>query len=93
MCIPASWFEAHAFTLAEATADTDVFISRFAVLEEGPAVWRELMLLTRSFAFGGKQVHDANIVSIMLAHRQTRLLTFNNADFLRFSSLIEVIVP
>jgi len=88
---PQSW--AKAATLAEATGATDGFIQRFAVLEDGPLVWDELMTLTRGFAFGGKQVHDANIVATMLAHGETRLLTFNAADFRRFGSLIEVVVP
>lgn len=88
---PQSW--AKALTLAEATADTDRFVQRFAVLEDGPAVWNELMTVTRGFAFGGKQVHDANIVATMLAHGETRLLTFNAADFRRFAPLIEVVVP
>ena len=47
------------------------------------------MALTRRFDFGGKQVHDANIVATMLAHGETRLLTFNQADFRRFAGLIE----
>ena len=86
-----SWSQA--LTLADATADTDAFIRRFVVLEDGPAVWPELIALTRGFAFGGKQVHDANIVATMLAHGETRLLTFNVADFRRFGSLIEVVAP
>ena len=88
---PQSW--SRALTLAQAMADIDGFVRRFAILEDGPAVWDEFMKLTRSFAFGGKQVHDANIVAIMLAHGETRLLTFNEADFRRFGSLIEVVVP
>jgi len=88
---PQSW--SRALSLAEATADTDTFIRRFAVLEDGQAVWDELMGLTRSFSFGGKQVHDANIVATMLAHGETRLLTFNAADFRRFVPLIEVVAP
>ena len=63
---PQSW--SRALTLAEAVTDIDEFIRRFALLEDGPAVWDELMALTRFNAFGGKQVHDANIVAIMLAH-------------------------
>lgn len=86
-----SW--SRAFTLAEATADTDAFASRFAVLEDGPPVWNELMTLTRRFAFAGKQVHDANIVATMLAHGETRLLTFNAGDFRRFAGLIELVAP
>ena len=88
---PQPW--AKAATLAEATQNIDGFLRRFAVLEDGPRVWDELMALTRGFAFGGKQVHDANIVATMLAHGETRLLTFNGADFHRFASLIEVVVP
>jgi predicted nucleic acid-binding protein len=88
---PQPW--AVAATLAEATQNTDGFLRRFAVLEDGPRVWDELMSLTRSFAFGGKQIHDANIVATMLAHGETRLLTFNGADFRRFGSLIEVVAP
>lgn len=51
------------------------------------------MALTRRFTFAGKQVHGANIVATMLAHGETRLLTFNLADFQRFDSLIELIAP
>ncbi len=88
---PQPW--AKAATLAEATRNTDGFLRRFAVLEDGQAVWDELMELTRSFSFGGKQVHDTNIVATMLAHGETRLLTFNAADFRRFVPLIEVVAP
>lgn len=88
---PQTW--SRALTLAEAVADINGFIRRFAILEDGQAVWDELIKLSRSFAFGGKQVHDANIVATMLAHGENRLLTFNEADFRRFGSLIDVVVP
>lgn len=88
---PQAW--ARAATLAEATAETDGFIQRFVVLDDGPLVWNELMTLSRRFMFGGKQVHDANIVATMLAHGETRLLTFNVADFQRFAGLVEVVAP
>ncbi len=79
--------------LAEATADTETFARRFAVLEDGPPVWDQLLQLSRHVSFGGRQVHDANIVATMLAHGETRLLTFNAADFQRFSAMIEVVTP
>ena len=88
---PQPW--AVAATLADATRNTDRFLQRFVVLEDGAAVWDELMALTRDFAFGGKQVHDANIVATMLAHGETRLLTFNAADFRRFGNRIELVTP
>ena len=47
------------------------------------------MELSGRYSFGGRQVHDANIV----AHGERRLLTFNEADFRRFTSLVEVVTP
>jgi predicted nucleic acid-binding protein len=82
-----------ALTLAEATADATTFARRFAVLEDGPTVWDQFIELSRRYSFGGRQVHDANIVATMLACGESRLLTFNEADFRRFGSLIEVITP
>ena len=73
-----------ALTLAEATADADAFVRRFRVLEDGPPVWDQLMELSRRYSFGGRQVHDANIVATMLENGIRRLLTFNGADFRRF---------
>ena len=49
--------------------------------------------LLGQYLSGGKQVHDANIVATMLTHGETRLLTFNGADFHRFGSLIDLVVP
>ena len=63
------------------------------ILEDGPLVWAGLDQLARSHSFAGKQVHDANIVATMLAHGQTRILTFNARDFRRFEPLIEIIAP
>jgi predicted nucleic acid-binding protein len=51
------------------------------------------MALSREVAFGGKQLHDANIVATMLAHGETRILTFNAPDFRRFAPMIEVLTP
>jgi hypothetical protein len=65
----------------------------FIILEDSSAVWDELLGLCRRFKFGGRQVHDANVVATMLAYRERRLLTFNDADFQRFSGLIESVVP
>ena len=82
-----------ALTLAEATADVAAFAQRFTVFEDGPPVWDQLMELSRRYSFGGRQVHDANVVATMLAHGERRLLTFNEADFRRFTPQIEVVAP
>lgn len=88
---PQTW--ATAATVPVAMQSVDGFMRRFEVLEDGPQVWDQLLALGDRFSFGGKQVHDANIVATMLAHGETRLLTFNVADFRRFSSVIEVVTP
>src|SRR5215472_6882889 len=80
-------------TLSEAAADTDRFLRSFTVLEDGPAVWQKLGELGRRFSFGGRQVHDANIVATMLAHSERHLLTFNEADFRRYARVIDIILP
>jgi predicted nucleic acid-binding protein len=91
MTRPQTWGKA--LSLAEAMTDAAVFERRFTVLEDGPPVWDQLMGLSRRYSFGGRQVHDANVVATMLAHGERRLLTFNEADFRRFTPLIEVITP
>jgi hypothetical protein len=56
-------------------------------------VWVRLASLSRGFSFGGRQVHDANIVATMPAHGETGLPTFNDSDFRRSSSVIEIVAP
>lgn len=36
----------------------------------------------------GKNAHDARLVAAMLVHRIARLLTFNKADFARYSAIV-----
>jgi len=91
MTRPQIWGKA--LTLTEATADTAAFVQRFTVFEDGLAVWNRLMELTRRYPFGGRQVHDSSVVATMLAYGERRLLTFNEADFRRFTTLIEIVAP
>ncbi len=82
-----------AMTPVDAAAAAQQMAQGFEVLDGGAPVWDPLMELCGGFAFGGRQVHDANIVATMLVHGETRLLTFNSADFRRFATLIEVLTP
>lgn len=41
----------------------------------------------------GKAVHDARIVAAMRSHSITNVLTFNIADFRRYSDIIHAVVP
>jgi predicted nucleic acid-binding protein len=88
---PQAW--ARAKTAAEAATASSLLAGQFGILEDGPRVWDEFLRLCRRFEFGGRQVHDANIVATMLAHGERRLLTFNAADFQRFAQVIDILVP
>jgi len=72
-------------------SDIIYFQSRFSTAEENQSVTDKLLDLLRSIKFGGKQVHDANIVATMLVHNITHLLTHNTADFARFGTLITIV--
>ncbi|MCE2494664.1 MAG: PIN domain-containing protein [Alphaproteobacteria bacterium] len=74
-----------------ALADAKRMISAFEILEDGPLVTDTLIALCQEFAVAGKQIHDANIVATMLAHGERRILTFNRADFRRFTDRIELV--
>lgn len=64
---------------------------RFTVLEESPGVTTQLYNLLVTTQTRGKQVHDANIVAVMLTHGVKHLLTHNARDFHRFEPLIRIL--
>jgi predicted nucleic acid-binding protein len=49
--------------------------------------WEQLVIKHQVL---GKQAHDARLVAAMNVHKVTRLLTFNIADFKRYSSITVV---
>jgi predicted nucleic acid-binding protein len=75
----------------ELASDIRYFIKMFRVAEEGDRVTEKLLELIEGREIGGKQIHDANIVATMLVHEVPALLTYNSADFARFSDVIQVI--
>jgi predicted nucleic acid-binding protein len=54
---------------------------------ESFAIWKRLLV---DHKVRGKQVHDARLVSIMLAFGIPRILTFNAADFTRYHQVSAV---
>jgi predicted nucleic acid-binding protein len=80
-------------SMAEALADVTGFATHFELLEDGAEVGKRLMELCRLVPIAGRQVHDANIVATMLAHRESRLLTMNRSDFRPFRPRIEIVEP
>jgi predicted nucleic acid-binding protein len=79
-----------AVPVRDAVADVRRFVNLFTVVEDSSRVTDTLLGLVQQFPSGGRQIHDANIVAKMLSHGIKRLLTFNTADFQRFSSLIDI---
>ena len=76
---------------AEALDDVSRLLGSFEILEDGPSVTAALVGLCSEVMVGGRQIHDANIIATMLAHRERRLLTFNTADFRRYGDRIELV--
>jgi predicted nucleic acid-binding protein len=77
--------------VAAALADVNRFLNQFRIAEDGPAVFAQLLVLLAAVSWGGKQVHDANIVATMRAHGIPSLLTHNTADFARYTGYIAVV--
>jgi predicted nucleic acid-binding protein len=62
----------------------------FPLLSELPTVypiWRGLLV---THAVQGRQVHDARLVALMMAHGITHILTLNAGDFARFPGIVEI---
>jgi predicted nucleic acid-binding protein len=51
------------------------------------AVVDTLETLIERHAVRGKQVHDCNLIAVMLVHKVDRLLTRNPTDFKRFKEI------
>lgn len=59
----------------------------FDLYHEVPASYWQWHELVTSLGLVGVQVHDARIVALMLAHGISSLLTFDTADFRRYSAI------
>lgn len=72
-------------------SDTDFFLRLieriFPLLPDDSNVHKEWRKLVLNFGVSGVQVHDARIVAAMLVHQVTHILTFNTADFARYSNV------
>lgn len=59
----------------------------FELLPETPGDFHTWERLVTAHQVVGKQAHDARLVAIMIEHQIRKLLTFNNADFLRYEQI------
>jgi predicted nucleic acid-binding protein len=75
------------WTAQQTEQEVERLLNLFLFLEDSPAIfanWRKLVL---QHGVSGKQVHDARLVAVMLAHSISRLVTFNITDFVRYPSI------
>jgi predicted nucleic acid-binding protein len=74
----------------ETAAEVAVLQSIFQILPDNAEIFAEWKRLVSTHEVKGKEVHDARIVAAMLAHRVTHLLTFNTADFKRYTEITAI---
>jgi len=73
---------------AQANGEIARLQSLYPVFPDVPAIFSEWERLVNAYISEGKQNHDARIVAAMLVHGIAALLTFNKADFVRYSGII-----
>jgi predicted nucleic acid-binding protein len=73
-------------SVKEAEAEVLEIEAGMALLAENEEVYRRWRTLLLKYVHGVK-VHDARLIASMLVHKITHILTFNTADFRRFSEV------
>jgi predicted nucleic acid-binding protein len=77
-------------SVAQAEAEVISLKTLFALLPDTPEIFSEWEKIVLQYRVSGKQAHDARLVAAMRVHNLTHLLTFNTADFKRFSFITAV---
>ena len=81
--------EVNGFGLTSQQAGAEIAVARtlFELLPETPQVYPIWEGLIAKYAVVGKRAHDLRLVALMIQHRVAKLLTFNDADFRRFTEI------
>lgn len=83
-----------AFTTSEANTALRLIERDYVRLpDRNDNLFQEWRSLVTRFGVSGKQVHDARLVAAMRVHGVRRILTFNTADFARYSERITAVHP
>lgn len=72
---------------SDALSNLEAFGTCIQLLNESPAVARNLHRLVADHNLKGKRIHDANIVATMRENGLTRLKTYNQGDFTAFEDI------
>jgi predicted nucleic acid-binding protein len=77
-------------SLAETNRRVISLENLYAIIVDDPAsypIWKQLVF---HHSVKGKQVHDANLVALMMAHGINHILTFNGPDFSRYPGITAI---
>jgi len=74
----------------DAVSNVEQFADVMKLLGDSPATTEHLLDLVGQRYAVGKQVHDANIVAVALAHRATAIVTDDAHHFARFARLLAI---
>jgi predicted nucleic acid-binding protein len=77
-------------TVTEAEGEVRAIERGMILLPDNEAVYQEWRKIIVQYGVSGVQVHDARLAAAMYVHRVSHILTFNVADFNRFSRLTPV---
>ncbi|MGH8547462.1 MAG: type II toxin-antitoxin system VapC family toxin [Methylococcales bacterium] len=67
--------------------------ARCQILDDNEIVMETLWQLYSDIPFGGKQVHDANLIATLFSYGLDTLVTVNSADFVRFMPRLKLLDP
>lgn len=81
-----------ACSAGQARAELESLWEIFTLLRDERAIFQHWEALVAQYEVMGKSAHDARLVAAMMRHGVSHILTFNGADFARFSN-ITVISP
>ena len=76
------------FTPAQTDLELKRIESLLTVLLDNAGIYPQWRQIVVKHAVSGVQVHDARIVAAMRAHGITHLVTFNQADFKRYTDIM-----
>jgi predicted nucleic acid-binding protein len=82
----------YGLSIEETDARASVIESTLDLLPDGDAIHLEWRRLVVTFRVSGAKVHDARLVAAMHVHGVPRILTFNERDFARYTS-VEALHP
>jgi predicted nucleic acid-binding protein len=79
-----------ALSIAETASHVKTFERTFNLLADRENVFSEWQRLVELHEVRGRQVHDARLVAAMIVHGISHLLSFNDADFKRYTEITVV---